>query len=164
AHDRHGEVHQASRYAGAVEDGADQHEHGNGQQRILGQPGIKALRDGHQPEPLRVEVGQYDGKRACNAQGNGDRYANGHENAKAAKQQRRDHLPPRNSRCSMPVRRSVMTAARMGTQIEYHHVGMPMAGEVSPQVYSSYTMRADRMVRARKSSSEHRVAMYARRR
>ena len=53
ADDGDGEVHQPQRHAGAVEDGADQHEHRDGEQRVLGDAGVEVLRHGQQAEPLR---------------------------------------------------------------------------------------------------------------
>src|SRR3546814_16529102 len=53
----------------------------------------------------------------------------------------------------MPATRSVVAKDNTGIHIEYHQVGTPMAGEVSPQLYSSSAMRADRMVSSKKKAT-----------
>src|SRR3546814_19420788 len=63
-----------------------------------------------------------------------------------------DHGVPRSRRRSMPATRSVIAKDNTGIHIEYHQVGTPMAGEVSPQLYSSSAMRAARMVSSKKKA------------
>src|SRR5690606_38668098 len=61
ANQRYGKVHQTAGHARAVKNGPHQHKHGNGQQRVFGQTGVKALRHGHQAKPVRIQVGHQNG-------------------------------------------------------------------------------------------------------
>src|SRR5690606_36054964 len=146
AHDGNSKVDQAAGHARTVENRPDQHEHGNGQQRVLGQAGIEALRHRQQTEPLGVQIGHHDGQGAGNAQRHAYRHADDHQDDKHNEQGGNDHAWPRSKRRNMPAMRKDMANENTGIQIEYHHVGTPIAGEVSPQLYSSSAMRADSMV------------------
>src|SRR5690606_32128391 len=136
-------IHKTAGDARPVKNRSHQHKHGNGQQGILCQPCIEVLRHGQKPIPVCVQIGQYDGECSRHAQRDTDRGADQHQHRKRDEQQRRDHGRLRSRRCSMPATRSAIPVARIGIHIEYHHVGMPIAGDVSPQLYSSYTMRAE---------------------
>src|SRR3546814_18633266 len=52
----------------------------------------------------------------------------------------------------MPRMRRLMPADRTGNHMEYHQVGTPMAGAVSPQLYSSSAMRTSTMVSITKNN------------
>src|SRR5690606_12770662 len=141
-------------HAGTVEDRSHQHEHGDRQQRVLGQPGIEVLRHRQQAEPGDVLVGQHDGQRAGHAERHAYRHADHHQDRENREQQGGDHRAGlRHRRRSVPAVRSTIAAARMGSQIEYHQVGTPIAGEVSSYMYSSITRRTERTVSRLKNSS-----------
>ena len=84
-------VNQPERHARAVKDGADQHKHGNGQQRVLAQSGIKVLRHGQEAKPLGIRVGQRDASCACQTQCRANGHAHQHHDHKGHKQEGRDH-------------------------------------------------------------------------
>ncbi|MCY1517794.1 hypothetical protein D9M68_524930 [compost metagenome] len=135
------EVHQPLGHAGAVEDRPHQHEHGDRQQRVLRQARVEILRHGQQAIPGRVQVGQHDGHGAAQAQRHADRHADQHQDDEDGEEDARDHgrsweaVPAgrgaRAMRRMMPMVRSEIDAAMTGSQIEYHQVGTPIAGEVS---------------------------------
>ncbi len=133
------EVDQPQRHAGAVEDRADQHEHRDRQQRVLAEAGVEVLRHGQQAEPLRIAVGQRDAGRAGQAQRRADRHADQHQHDEGDEQQRGDHCAPSPvvgrgapRRMNEAARaRSAIADDTIGSQIEYHHAGTPMPGEVS---------------------------------
>ena len=130
ADDGDGKVHQPQRDARAVEDRAHQHEHRYRQQRVLAQAGIEVLRHGEQPEPLRIGIGQRDGRRTGQAQRRADGHAQQHQRHEGDEQQRRDH-DRRPRRTYRPSARPAMATDITGSQIVYHHIGTPMPGEVS---------------------------------
>src|SRR5690606_5273886 len=133
------------------------------QQGVFGQARIDALRNRHQAEPVGVRVGQGDVQGAGRAQGDAHGHADDHQDDEEPEQQGGDHDCPQ-ARRRMPARRRVMIADSTGSHMEYHQVGTPMAGDVSPQLYSSRAMRPSSTVRPAKNSRDTAPAARAKRR
>ncbi len=168
--DGHREVHEPQRHPGAVEDRADQYEHGNREQRVLAEPGIEVLRHRQQPEPGRFGIRDRDGGRAGQAERGADRHAGGHHAQEDREKKRRDHgrspfapaaAPWRRKR---PMARSVISADSSGSQMEYHHCGTPMPGDVSPNRQSSHVTRALSTAMTANRTATERAPKRARRR
>ncbi len=81
-------------HAGLVEDRADQHEHRQRQQRILGNAGLHVLRRGQQAPPLRIGIRPGDGDDAAQPQRRANGHAGHHQQCEQAEQRGADHAGP----------------------------------------------------------------------
>ncbi len=88
-----GEGDHAPGDARAVEDRADQDEHRQGEQRILGDARVHVLRRGEQSPPRRGGIGGDDRDHAAEAERHRDRHAGEHQADEQDDEQGRDHLP-----------------------------------------------------------------------
>src|SRR5690606_39261305 len=99
-----------------------------------------------QPHPGDVGVGDGDGHRASQPQRRADGHADDHGHDEQREQQRGGHRAVsvrsssrRSLRANTCSARPAISALNTGNQIEYHHCGTPMPGEVSSYWYWSQT-------------------------
>ena len=88
------------------------------------------MRHRQQAKVRGVQVGQADGQDAAQTQGHTNGHTGQHQHHETDEEQSTDHVEPRRrlKRCNARVQ---TTPQKMGSHTEYHHLGTPMAGEVS---------------------------------
>ena len=88
------------------------------------------MRHGQQAEMCAVHVGQTNGQNAAQTQGHANRHTRQHQHHETDEEQSTDHAGPRKRwyRCKA---RAQTTPQKMGSHTVYHHLGTPIAGDVS---------------------------------